>query len=55
MPRASARARSPLDVSRAMAVVMTRVTWLMLPPTMITAPTSAMARPKPASATVSKP
>ena len=41
-------------VSSAMAVVITRVTPSMLPPTMITAPTSAAARPKPASSTVSE-
>ena len=49
MPSASASARSPLEVSSAIVVVITRVTWSMLPPTMITAPTSAIARPKPAS------
>ena len=48
----SASGRSPLLVSSAMAVVMTRVTPSMLPPTMMTAPTSAAARPKPASTTV---
>ena len=40
-------------VSSAIAVVITRVTPSMLPPTIITAPTSAAARPKPASTTVS--
>ena len=35
-----------------MVVVMTRVTPSMLPPTMITAPTSAAARPNPASTIV---
>src|SRR5690348_17155700 len=49
-PRASARL--PLLVSSAMVVVITRVTWSMLPPTIITAPTSALARPKPASSAV---
>ena len=39
-------------VSSAMVVVMTRVTPSMLPPTIITAPTSAMARPKAAISTV---
>jgi hypothetical protein len=42
-----------LLVSSAIAVVMTRVKPSMLPPTTITAPTSAAARPKPASSTVS--
>ncbi len=45
MPRPSANGRSPFEVSRAMAVVITRVTPSMLPPTIITAPTSAIARP----------
>ena len=40
-------------VSSAMAVVITRVTPSMLPPTTITAPTSEAARPKPAITTVS--
>ena len=53
-PRASASGRSPLLVSSAIAVVITRVTPSMLPPTIITAPTSEAARPKPASTTVSE-
>ncbi len=52
-PSASASGRSPLLVSSAIAVVMTRVKPSMLPPTIITAPTSAAARPKPASSAVS--
>ena len=40
-------------VSSAMAVVITRVKPSILPPTTMTAPTSALARPKPASSTVS--
>ena len=52
MPSPSASGRSPLLVSSAIAVVMTRVTPSMFPPTMITAPTSAAARPKPASTIV---
>ena len=52
MPSPSASGRSPLLVSSAIVVVMTRVTPSMLPPTIITAPTSAIARPKPASSTV---
>ena len=53
MPSPSASGRSPLLVSSAIAVVITRVTPSMLPPTMMTAPTSDAARPKPASTTVS--
>ena len=45
MPSPSASGRSPLVVSSAIAVVITRVTPSMLPPTIITAPTSAIARP----------
>ena len=48
--RCPGRARAagrPCDVSSAMVVVITRVTPSMLPPTIITAPTSAAARPKP--------
>ena len=52
MPSASARAMFPFEVSSAMVVVIVRVTWSILPPTIITAPTSAMARPKPASTAV---
>ena len=52
MPSASASGRSPLLVSSAIVVVITRVTPSMLPPTIITAPTSAIARPNPASSTV---
>ena len=52
MPRPSASGRSPLLVSSAIAVVITRVTPSMLPPTIITAPTSEAARPKPASTIV---
>ena len=51
-PSASASGRSPLLVSSAMVVVMTRVTPSMLPPTIITAPTSATARPKATSSSV---
>src|SRR5882724_8270930 len=53
-PRPSASGRSPLLVSSAIVVVITRVTWSMLPPTIITAPTSAEARPKPASTAVTR-
>ena len=52
MPRPSASGRSPFEVSSAIAVVITRVTPSMLPPTIITAPTSALARPRPASTAV---
>ena len=54
MPRAKAKGKSPLLVSKAMAVVITRVKPSMLPPTTITAPTSAIARLKQAITTVSK-
>src|SRR6516165_2211384 len=49
-----ASGRSPFDVSSAIAVVMVRVKSSILPPTMITAPTSAAARPKPASSAVTR-
>src|SRR5262249_52828432 len=54
--RASAMAsgRSPFEVSSAIAVVIVRVKPSMLPPTMSTAPTSAAARPKPASSAVTR-
>src|ERR1041385_2631671 len=48
IPNPSASGRSPLLVSSAMVVVITRVTPSMFPPTIITAPTSAAARPNPA-------
>lgn len=51
-PSAKASSRLPLEVSSAMVVVITRVRPAMLPPTMITAPTSAIARPKPANKAV---
>jgi hypothetical protein len=38
-PKAKANGKSPLLVSKAMAVVITRVKPSMLPPTTITAPT----------------
>src|SRR5262244_525983 len=53
-PSPMANGRSPFDVSNAIAVVMTRVKPSMLPPTMSTAPTSAAARPKPASSAVTR-
>ena len=43
-----------MEVSSAIAVVMVRVKPSMLPPTMMTAPTSAAARPKPASSVVTR-
>ena len=49
-----ASGRSPFDVSSAIAVVMTRVKPSILPPTMSTAPTSAAARPKPASSALTR-
>ena len=52
VPRPTASGRSPFDVSSAIAVVIVRVKPSMLPPTIITVPTSAAARPKPASSVV---
>ena len=52
IPNPKAKLKLPLLVSKAIAVVMTLVTWSILPPTIITAPTSAIALPKPASKTV---
>ena len=51
-PNARARGKFPFDVSREIDVVMTRVKWSIFPPTIITAPTSEIARPKPARTTV---
>ena len=48
-PSPIASGRSPFEVSSAIAVVIVRVKPSMLPPTIITVPTSAAARPKPAS------
>ena len=48
IPKAKAKGRSPLDVSSAIVVVITLVTWSIFPPTIITAPTSDIARPNPA-------
>src|SRR6516165_7531706 len=53
-PSPMASGRSPFEVSSAIAVVMVRVKPSMLPPTMSTAPTSAAARPKPASSAVTR-
>ena len=47
VPSASASGRSPLLVSSAIVVVITRVTPSMLPPTIMTAPTSADGAPEP--------
>ena len=46
MPSATARVKSPRLVYCMMAVVMTMVFHEIAPPTMLTAPTSAMAREK---------
>lgn len=54
IPSATARPRLPRLVSRVIAVVIVRVCPAMLPPTISTAPTSAEARPKPASTPVSR-
>ena len=52
IPRAKASSRLPFDVSKAIVVVITRVDPAILPPTIITAPTSAIARPNPAQIAV---
>src|SRR5688572_32926030 len=46
--KASARSNSPLEVSKTIAVVSTRVWPRIFPPTIIEAPTSEMTEPKPA-------
>lgn len=53
-PKAIASSKRPMFVCIMIAVVMTRVLNWMLPPTICTAPTSAMDRPKPANALVTK-
>src|ERR1700751_2738586 len=53
-PSPTARARSPLDVSSAIAVVIVRVKPSILPPTIMMAPTSAAARPNPASSATTR-
>ena len=53
-PSPIASGRSPFEVSSAIAVVMVRVKPSILPPTMRMAPTSAAARPKPASSAVTR-
>src|SRR5206468_2689976 len=53
-PSPIASGRSPFEVSSAIAVVMVRVKPSILPPTMITAPTSAAARPNPARSAVTR-
>ena len=52
MPKARAKGKFPIEVSKAMEVVITLVKWLIFPPTIITAPTSAMPLPNPAKETV---
>ena len=47
-----ASSKLPFDVSKAIVVVITRVDPAILPPTIITAPTSAIARPNPAKTAV---
>src|SRR5690625_4247993 len=54
-PRASAIAICPRRVSRTIAVVMTRVLPRMLPPTIMTAPTSEKIEPKPATQAAPRP
>ncbi len=53
-PSPIAKGRLPFEVSSEIAVVMVRVKPSILPPTIMTAPTSAAARPKPASSAVSR-
>src|SRR6476620_1629622 len=53
-PSPIASGRSPFEVSSAIAVVMVRVKPSILPPTMMMAPTSAAARPKPASSATTR-
>ena len=48
IPKARAKDRSPRDVSNTILDVITLVTWAMLPPTIIIAPTSDNALPSPA-------
>ena len=48
IPKLIANDNSPLEVSKTMLVVITRVWCAIFPPTMITAPTSAKALPNPA-------
>ena len=52
IPKAKAKDKFPLDVSKAIVVVITLVKWSILPPTIITAPTSEIALPNPARITV---
>ena len=52
IPSAKASSKLPFDVSKAIVVVITRVDPAILPPTIITAPTSAIARPNPAKTAV---
>ena len=52
IPSANASSKFPFDVSKAIVVVITRVEPAIFPPTIITAPTSAIARPNPAKTAV---
>ena len=52
MPKAKAKDKFPFEVSKAIVVVITLVRWSILPPTIITAPTSEIALPNPAKITV---
>ena len=54
IPKFNASSKLPRDVSRTMLVVITRVLYAILPPTIITAPTSDNARPSPVSIIISK-
>ena len=52
MPKDKAKDKFPLEVSSAIAVVIILVKWSIFPPTIMTAPTSDIALPKPAKTTV---
>ena len=48
MPKEIANSKLPLEVSKAIEVVITLVKWAIFPPTIIIAPTSDIALPNPA-------
>lgn len=53
-PKLRAKFKSPREVSRTILVVITRVLWAILPPTIITAPTSDNALPSPVNNVINK-
>ena len=53
-PRLKANASSPREVSRTILVVITLVIFAILPPTIITAPTSERALPSPVMTIINK-